>query len=374
MRKRSWIILSCIIVAVVLHLVLIHIDSSRNLGLSFLFEGGNFNKGFFWDNISYSTIIWGVLVLVFVVTWHFTVGRKVKVMLYVRSKKIFDSDDAKSEIVANLILCIAFVLYCAFAVSQIRSKYYTQQEILYVREILDQQKTVIHAAGDVDIDGTPYSYTNSLEAVNSCYNTGNRVAEIDFMMTCDNKLVCAHNGEEEDGVWAAGSAFITAPTETEFKNGKVFGALTPMSLDDLAEFMRSHDDFYVVTDIKDDNYLGCKYIKKHCSDIIDRFIIQIYDSDEYAPIHRLGFKNIIYTLYRVGSDKTQPDILRNNLYKMDLIGITCWDSLKESIVDPLEDIDVLFFVHTVNDKGKMGSFIEQGVLVYTDNTDNDWLR
>ena len=117
MRKRSWIILSCIIVAVVLHLVLIHIDSSRNLGLSFLFEGGNFNKGFFWDNISYSTIIWGVLVLVFVVTWHFTVGRKVKVMLYVRSKKIFDSDDAKSEIVANLILCIAFVLYCAFAVS-----------------------------------------------------------------------------------------------------------------------------------------------------------------------------------------------------------------------------------------------------------------
>ncbi len=190
---------------------------------------------------------------------------------------------------------LMFFLVILLSVKGLVASYRRECDIVSKRDILSKEKTIVHAAGEIEgRDGTRYTYTNSIDALNNFVKNGNMISEIDFIWTSDDKLVCAHDG---DGFASGVDTGGMPVTEQEFLTKKVFGEFATMGVDDLANFLRDNENIYIVTDIKDDNILGCKYLAEHCPDLLDRFFIQIYHYNEYEWIRQLGFNYIILTLY-----------------------------------------------------------------------------
>ena len=257
-------------------------------------------------------------------------------------------------------------------IKNLKNLYDLQSEIAGLQEIIRSQKTVVHACGEYN----GLNYTNSYEALVNSYQNGNRIIEIDFNLTSDNRLILGHeNGSEQ---WVSGINSAEPLTEEEFKSRKYMDQLTTMSLDDLAGFMREHEDLYVITDIKGrdlGNAEGCAIIASMYPDLTDRFIIQIYHINEYGTVRALGFRNVIFTLYATSENERLTEVILQNLNDCDLLGLTFWDYWsEEDYVLQTQQTGALTFAHTVNDRTAISSYTDRGILVYTDNTDNDWLR
>ena len=274
------------------------------------------------------------------------------------------------------VICVALSAAMALSacamVRNLHSLYDLQRQINGVIELLNSQKTVIHAFGWYD----DHIYTNSYEALVNCYEDGNRVCETDFNLTSDGYLILGHeNGNES---WVTGIDSAEPLTREEFLSRRYLDLYTTMSLDDLAAFMREHEDFYVVTDIKGQNLTnieGCALIASACPDLMDRFIIQIYHISEYGQVRELGFRNIIFTLYATSEEERSPAVLTQNLNDCDLVALSFWTTWShEDFIEPVSQTGVLMFVHTEDEVDLMRSYIDRGFLIYTDNTDNSWLR
>lgn len=244
------------------------------------------------------------------------------------------------------------------------------------RKMIVNDRYIIHAAGAVtDEQGRELTYTNSVEALDNCYGNGNRICELDFMETSDDEVVCAHDYEEEDeNGWAHGFAglgdAVNPPTLEGFMSAKFEGTLTPMSLKDLAQFMNDHSDLYVVTDVKDNNERICRIIKEEYPKLVNNFIIQIYHEDEYDKVKKLGFNNIIYTLYRATDEELETDRLLGFVRDSNLTAVTFWEDYPTQYTDAFEELKtcgIPLCVHTVNDPDRMKSYIDMGIAgIYTD--------
>jgi glycerophosphoryl diester phosphodiesterase len=72
--------------------------------------------------------------------------------------------------------------------------------------------------------------------------------------------------------------------------------------------MNKYPDWYLITDVKDDNLRALKEISeifgKNEIDLRNRVVPQVYSPDEIPRARALGFENIILTLYRFGNNKT----------------------------------------------------------------------
>ncbi len=292
-------------------------------------------------------------------------SRYVDVNLYIGKKKIGIGALVAVLTVLAAVACLAVIIMIPgrgiMTVSQ-------------AKKILTNERYIIHAGGLVaGDDGVEYSYTNSLEALNNCYEKGNHVSEFDFMITADDEVVCAH-GDDEEELWAHGVEGAgtngNPPTLDHFKDAHFEGFLSTMSLDDLAAFMQQHSDFYVVTDVKDDNVLVCRAIREKYPKLMNNFIIQIYHEDEYEKIRKLGFSYIIYTLYRATDDELLPESLKYFINETNLTGICFWDDFCDEFPESFEvlkESHLPLFVHTINDKEDMRAYFDRGIsAVYTD--------
>lgn len=242
------------------------------------------------------------------------------------------------------------------------------------RKLVTDERYIIHAGGFVEgSDGQMLDYTNSLEALNNCYDSGNRICEFDFMITSDDGIVCAH-GDDNEVTWAHGIENAgwkdNPPTFSTFMASQFAGCLTTMSLDDLASFMKQHGDFYVVTDVKDDNIIVCREIRERYPELLNNFIIQIYHQDEYEKIRDLGFTYIIYTLYRATDVELLPESLTEFAHHANPVGICFWADFPEQYpesFEALKETGLPLLVHTVNDKEEMKKFFDIGIsAIYTD--------
>ena len=295
-------------------------------------------------------------------------GKSVNVDIYIGDKKIRMTGIIVAMLILSVVACVAVLV-----LKPGRGPYTVGE----CRKLLVENRYIIHAGGNVETDdGNVLTYTNSREALANCYETGNRIAEFDFMLTCDDEVVCAHNDEEDDGedLWAykvRGAGFPGNPPSLEtFVNANFDGQLSTMTLDDLASFMQQHPDFYVVTDVKDDNEEICALIRQKYPELTNNFIIQIYHPDEYDSIKALGFNYIIYTLYRASEDELSADALTEFVNGSRLCAVTFWadfPSQRTESFEALKECGVPLFVHTINDPEEMRSFIDLGVSgIYTD--------
>lgn len=355
---------------------LVEFNKSFDLGIYYLISQKKYIYLFDLHNVIVLTcVVFGLLLYFLFITLSKykirLISDRYRVVLYVMGKEI---DIQKVICCLCIVFSILFCLFCWNKINKITYKYESEKQIYEVREYLRQQKCVVHALGTMEKDGVLYTYTNSLEALNNCYNLNNRVAEVDLMETSDNKVVCAHDGDEE---WAYGYSFSKVPDEKTFLQEKFLGIFTPMNTDTLVEFMRENDDFYVVTDIKDNNFYCCEYLSNNYPDVIDRFIIQIYHASEYETVRDLGFKNIIYTVYRSDMEERKPDSINRVIHECDLVGLTVPDVyyMQEGFYEELDKgFNLPIYIHTIDDQNDIANLLDLGLFVYTDNTHNEWFR
>ena len=294
----------------------------------------------------------------------------IDINLYLGKKKIKVTWLAVAAVVIAAVACL-------FVIVMIPPRgFVTVQQ---ARRFFTDNRYIIHAGGLVDNgEGEMLSYTNSIEALNNCYDKGNRISEFDFMITADDEVVCAH-GDDEDVLWAHGVEGAgwkdNPPTLENFKNASFEGALTTMSLDDLAHFMNEHEDFYVVTDVKDNNILVCRMISEKYPKLRQNFIVQIYHPDEYDKVRELGFPYIIYTLYRATDVELTPESLEAAARHGKLVGFCFWDGFETQYPESFEvlkNTHLPLFVHTINTAEDMKRVLDMGAAgIYTDVVDKE---
>lgn len=242
--------------------------------------------------------------------------------------------------------------------------------------VIRKRIMVAHAFGSID----GYSYTNSLEAFKSNYAAGHRVFEVDLYLTRDKKVVCAHDWIHNAGIQRKAWTEQVPPTEEEFKAAKILDKYTPISYVELLQLMKAYSDIWIITDTKytdkqhvDEQfrYMVNTAILQGMADVLERFIIQIYNEEMYNVVNNIYlFENYIFTMYQ----RWNGDI-------GDFKGICTWcvKNHVRNITMPIKffsrdaclmanQYGICIYVHTVNNVLKAIKMFSSGVCgIYTDS-------
>ena len=253
-----------------------------------------------------------------------------------------------------------------------KSAYKNITSVSDMKAALAAEGRIVHAAGFIESsDGTMKNYTNSLEALNNCYEKGNRFCELDFLKTSDGQLICGHSWKQ---FYDNANALEKAVDLKKALKCKIENEFTPLDLPALVDFLREHGDMYIVTDIKKNyNVEGARIISEYCPDLVNRFIIQVYHESEAFDVEKLGFDNIIFTMYRTEEEERTPKALADAAARHDFVAWTAKkDLITDEFVSAIDKTGCLLFTHTVNEPEEMEKFIYAGVDgFYTDVVDWD---
>lgn len=128
---------------------------------------------------------------------------------------------------------------------------------------------VAHAGG-----GLPdRTYSNSLEAIDLAVSYGHTIIELDFIER-DGRMLIGHDERRISDLTIAG----------------------------LMAWLGRHPKVSIITDIKTDNLSGLRLLKQAARENQARFIPQIYQPQQYAPVAMLGYSRIIFA-DRIGESR-----------------------------------------------------------------------
>lgn len=245
-------------------------------------------------------------------------------------------------------------------------------ELLRLRQQLAEDGCIIHAGGYVTLsDGTQVSYTNSMEALENCWQNGKRFCEIDLQEASDGTLICEH-GDEDELVF--GTGLPTTASGADYLSSRIYGELTPLSAEDLAAFMRGHPDFYVFTDVKSNNLRVCRRLAEAFPDLRSRFIVQIQLPEEYETLRELGFPYITYPIFKTPDEQRgllQLTAFAENHELLALILPNGYYSPDSKLLLAGKLIRTPLILHTLNDSWEIDYYLHNhlAAAVYTDRTD-----
>lgn len=151
-----------------------------------------------------------------------------------------------------------------------------------------------------------YTMTNSKEALLNSYKTGFRFFEVDIQRTSDGHFVAYHFWSKADAerLQIPFDEKKPVPNLNTFRQyrylSKVFdGGLTPLTLQDIFDFMKTHQDITVMFDFlagfidKDNRALMNDFAAAFTDkDIRDRSIIETYSKQNAIYLYEAGFANI----------------------------------------------------------------------------------
>ncbi len=139
---------------------------------------------------------------------------------------------------------------------------------------------VIHAGGRERSDKT---YLNCGEPLEKYLAEGQKLVEIDFMLTSDGYVVCTH--------WFEHTPYSkkNRPTLAEFMSYEIGGKYKAMSFEGLIEILQKYPQARIVFDSKEDDIIEilsvmCTVAENKGLDIYSRFVIQIYGADDYYNV------------------------------------------------------------------------------------------
>ncbi|WP_066297150.1 phosphatidylinositol-specific phospholipase C/glycerophosphodiester phosphodiesterase family protein [Bacillus sp. FJAT-29937] len=227
-------------------------------------------------------------------------------------------------------------------------------------------KLIAHAMGG--INGKTYS--NSLEAFEHNYNLGYRIFEVDFSLTSDDILVARHDWRVSlsEMYQQDSPTTIDEPwTYDYFINQKIYKKYTPLDVDKVIELMQTHKDMYIVTDTKETQSDIVKHqfqlivdAAKNEPEILNRVIPQIYNQNMLSVVKSTyNFPNLIYTLY-MSKDTDQQVIdfaLKNGIKAITMSTYR----FNEKFVNNLNNVGIVSYVHTINDKETINKFLMYGI-------------
>lgn len=153
---------------------------------------------------------------------------------------------------------------------------------------------ISHAGGAVENK----LYTNSLEALNINYSIGRRIFELDFMVTSDGKLALTHDWKWNNDIPLTSAGFLECKScPLNNKN------LTPLTSDELLDWLQEYSDVWIITDTKDDFELFIETILEEIPRRIltNHFIFQVYNLENNKQlIKKLPGIQTIFTVYKTG--------------------------------------------------------------------------
>lgn len=276
---------------------------------------------------------------------------------------------------------LALLVLAGFAVGvgmAFRSSTVYHQEsamIADIQEKIAQSGKIIHAGGAVTgPDGQIYTYTNSKEAFEQSARAGVKFIEMDFNMTSDGHLVCLHNWRRQFRD-ADGNQVSQAVSLEEFRKGSAMGYFTVMTAEDLLEKMREYPDIYLVADMKGpSDEAGYAMLADIFAEMQDRVIAQIYHIEQYSSLWDMGYRLIIYSLYKAHrrefSERTL-DLFRRNVR---LVGMTLGF---KKVNDPelfnlIKGYKIPIYSNTVDDPVKAQNYYDAGVEALYTNMIDAW--
>lgn len=248
---------------------------------------------------------------------------------------------------------IAITLICSLLFSTVNS-YADNEEQIEVK--LDTPRVIMHAGGEIYGE----YLTNSKESIEKSLENGFNYVEVDFSWTTDGVPVLVHD-------WGTFSKwFDVAKREYSYDEFKKIESdkYTQLDIPKLIRLMKDNPELVIITDGKDENIEILSIISEKYSEYVDRFIPQIYNSTEYQDVYELGFKNIIFTLYKAPESN---DEIINMVKNIDIFAITMPVSrASEEFVKGIKEYYTPVFVHTLNDRRKIKSILELVDGVYSD--------
>lgn len=220
--------------------------------------------------------------------------------------------------------------------------------------------SVAHAGGAIGTE----SVTDSIEALNINAAFYERF-EIDFSWTSDRQLVCLHDWKDSFS-HRFGHDVKDPISLAEFETLLGDGKLQNCTLATLAAWMKANPEKRIVTDVKEANLEGLALIAKTYPKLRDQFVPQAYQPEEIAQIKALGFKDVIWTLYRYKGDEAAviAQLKENAVLALTMNEERALTGLALRVSDAT---GVQSYVHTVDDAERAGCYANLGIAgVYTD--------
>ena len=145
------------------------------------------------------------------------------------------------------------------------------------------------------------TYTNTIEALNKNISNGFTYFELDFLFTTDDRLVCLHDwGQTFKNIFDIKNPRQVSYLEFEDLIDSQTN-LKPCTEESLALWMENNPQAFIVIDTKENNSIDViEYLTTVLPDPFSRLIPQIYSPNNYATTKKMGFENIIWTLYSYG--------------------------------------------------------------------------
>lgn len=237
-------------------------------------------------------------------------------------------------------------------------------------------RMVAHAMGGIE----GLTYTNTYDAFLVNYDQGFRVFEVDLLLSSEGRLVARHEwGEsftrqlgQEDELAADRQGAVLS--YAEFKAAKIQGVYEPLDWDDVLELMEQYPDVYIVTDTKQSSPDEIQQIftqivdeaKAKDPELLKRVVPQIYNREMLEPVQSIyPFDSVIFTLYQ--THDTDDEVVAFAADKH-LAAVTMSDTRANAqLIQELNRIGVLSYIHTINDLKTIAKFKRMGAYgFYTD--------
>lgn len=232
-----------------------------------------------------------------------------------------------------------------------------EEEPWYLRHRL-----VRHACGEYN----GAHYTNSREAMEHSLETGHRLIEVDFLVTTDDQLVCAHTWKDIFPHGCAGTLEACLKRNPYREYTLLTGA-------DIISYMQAYPDLYIIVDTKQKDLTGVVSLLVELAQepqIVDRLILQVYwpgEKTSLLELYPFPRDNILFTAYKFGTNRVS-EILRLCQQEDIPVVTSFWSRYGQDTVKRFSEAGVLIFEHTVNTPEALESSLERGVRgVYSDS-------
>lgn len=236
---------------------------------------------------------------------------------------------------------------------------------------------VAHALGGID----DTAYTNSLEALENSYKVGFKFYEADVKLTSDDKLVLVHGWSQKDYEERLGLEYNDAQPVMAYNSymaTKIKDKYTTLSFKDLVDFIKKHNDIYVMIDLGSKSYDETKKIYERiveeCENddkILQRLVVGGQTTSMIEAVKdTYDFKLI--NLYWASDDKREKQVYskkdfvsyckKNNITSLS-VSISNYSN---SFARYMKKNGIIIYVFTENDKKEAENILKIADLVGTD--------
>lgn len=217
----------------------------------------------------------------------------------------------KKYIIGFMVVAVAFAMATTLAFGQTSIN---DNKCLLDEEKVDKvyEKMIAHGGGSID----GFDTSSSVDAVMKAIDNGFKVIELDMEFSYDNKIIMLHDWDRTVTTYL-GRKFDKELTINQFNNQLICGKFEPLTFEKLTKILDANPQIRIVTDTKGDNIKLLKTIAKEYPEYINRMIPQIYDYSEFDIVKELGYKDIIFTLYRLDTinyDELLSFVRENHIY------------------------------------------------------------